>query len=112
MQISLERKHFLQFNLNLLHLRYKNCQVTGINATHVSFRTQLNDCGTSHNESADKIIYWNEVQADPLVIGGVVSRMHDISISFYCAYSKKKLVSAVSYKPRRIVIAPEGKHVK
>ena len=99
MQLSLERNHFLQFDVNLLHLRYKFCNATGINATHVWFHTPLNDCGTSHNESSNEIIYWNEVQADSVVVGGVVSRMHDIYIPFYCAYSKKKLVSAVSYKP-------------
>ena len=110
MQLSIERNHFLQFDLNLLHLRYKFCNATGINATHVWFHTPLNDCGTSHNESSNELIYWNEVLVDPVVVGGVVSRMHDISIPFYCAYSKKKLVSAVSYKPRRIVIAPERKN--
>ena len=110
MQLSLERNHFLQFDLNLLHLRYKFCNATGINATHVWFHTPLNDCGTSHNESSNELIYWNEVLVDSVVVGGVVSRMHDISIPFYCAYSKKKLVSAVSYKPRRIIIAPERKN--
>ena len=109
MQISLERRHFVHFQLSMFHLRYRSCRATGLNDSHISFYTLLNDCGTSHNESGDELAYWNEVQVDRVVNGGVVSRMYDVSIPFYCAYSKKKLVTGGSYKPRRVVFAPEGK---
>ena len=108
MQISIERKHFSQLQIGRFHLRYRNCQATGLNQTHMSFRTALNDCGTTHNESESTISYWNEIQAQIVTPGGVISRMHEVSIPFYCVYSKKKLVSGASYKPRRVVFAPEG----
>ena len=108
MEISLERNHKLLSDLNSVHLKHRDCQVTSINDTHVTFTTLFNDCGTTYNETSDEIFFWNEVQVDPIIIAGVVSRMHAVSIPFYCAFNKKDLISSVSYTPRRLVFTAEG----
>ena len=97
-KISLDRNHILLSDLNSVHLNHRDCQVTSINDTHVTFATPLNDCGTTYNETSDEIFFWNKVQADPIIIGGVVSRMHVVSIPFYCAYNKKASETCVHYR--------------
>ena len=110
MQISLEKRHFKDFDSRRMHLAYKSCTASA-NKTHITLRTQLNDCGTTHNETNNKIRFMNAVKTNLLIIDGVVTRTREILLPFYCEYSKEKLLS-VSFRTKSVVFASEGKIVR
>ena len=110
MQISLERQYFGDFDPTRMHLIYKSC-VASANITHITLQTQFNDCGTFHNETENKIRFMNEVKTELLIVGGVVTRTQEVKLSFYCEYSKQKLLS-VSFRPRSVVFVSEGNYME
>ena len=73
------------------------------NSTHVSISTTLNACGTLVNETEDELIFWNEIRVDAVIIDNVITRTHDISLRFYCSYSRKKMLS-IQFRPQQIFI--------
>ena len=77
------------------------------NSTHVSLSTTLNACGTLVNETEDELIFWNEIRVDAVIIDNVITRTHDISLRFYCSYSRKKMLS-IQFRPQQIFIGSEG----
>mgnify|MGYP001793649194 CR=1 FL=1 len=109
LQISLERRYFKDFDASRMHLEYKSCTPT-TNSTHITLKTELNDCGTRHNETEGKILFMNTVKTDLLIIDGVVTRTQEVLLPFYCEYSKEKLMS-VSFTTRTVVFASEGNYL-
>lgn len=106
MTVSLEKKTFPFFEVSQLHLRYSSCRATE-NDTHILISTDLNGCGTLHNETEDALIFWNEIQADAVIIDFVITRTHDIKLPFYCSYSRKRLLT-LSFTPQSIFFGLEG----
>ena len=106
MTVSLEKRTFPSFEVSHLHLRYSSCRATQ-NDTHLLISTPLNGCGTLVNETQDALIFWNEIQADAVIIDYVITRTHDIKLPFYCSYSRRKLLS-LSFTPQPIYFLPEG----
>ena len=106
MTVSLEKRTFPFFEVSQLHLRYSSCRATQ-NDTHLLISTPLNGCGTLVNETQDALIFWNEIQADAVIIDYVITRTHDIKLPFYCSYSRRKLLS-LSFTPQPIYFLPEG----
>lgn len=106
MTVSLEKRTFPFFEVSQLHLRYSSCRATE-NDTHLLISTTLNGCGTLVNETEDALIFWNEIQADAVIIDYVITRTHDIKLPFYCSYSRRKLLS-LSFAPQPIYFLTEG----
>ena len=108
MSISLERKSFKGFNPNTLTLLYSSCRAS-YNDTHITLRTSLNDCGTTHNESEDAITFYNEVRSVQFSPGTVITREQNVSIPFYCSFGRKAIVRNPSFKPwKNYVTSAEG----
>lgn len=107
MTVTLEKETYHFFNVSQLRLRYASCRATE-NSTHFMINTPLNDCGTLVNETEHFLIFWNEVQADALIIDNVVTRTHDIKLPFSCRYSRKTLQS-LGFTPQSIYFGYEGK---
>ncbi|XP_074638593.1 uncharacterized protein LOC141897056 isoform X2 [Acropora palmata] len=112
MSISLERKSFKGFNPNTLTLLYSSCRAS-YNDTHITLRTSLNDCGTTHNESEDAITFYNEVRSVQFSPGTVITREQNVSIPFYCSFGRKAIVRNPSFKPwKNYVTSAEVKLVR
>lgn len=108
MSISLERKSFKGFNPNTLTLFYSSCRAS-YNDTHITLRTSLNDCGTTHNESEDAITFYNEVRSVQFSPGTVITREQNVSIPFYCSFGRKAIVRNPSFKIwKNYVTSAEG----
>ena len=106
MTVTFEKETYYFFNVSELHLRYGSCRATE-NSTHFILSTPLNDCGTLVNETEEVLIFWNEVQADALIIDNVITRTHDIKVPFSCSYSRKSILS-VGFTPQSIHFGDEG----
>ena len=108
MSIFLERKSFKGFDPNTLTLLYSSCRAS-YNDTHITLRTSLNDCGTTHNESEDAITFYNEVRSVQFSPGNVITRDQNVSISFYCSFGRKAIVRNPSFKTwKNYVTSSEG----
>ncbi|KAL9988075.1 hypothetical protein ACROYT_G002475 [Oculina patagonica] len=97
MFIFLERKSFPGFDPSKLTLLYPSCRAS-YNDTHITLRTNLNDCGTTHNESEDKITFYNKVRSVEASPGSVITRDQNVSIPFYCSYGRKAIIRNPSFK--------------
>ena len=106
MTVALEKRTFPFFEVGQLHLRYSSCRATQ-NDTHLLVSTTLNGCGTLVNETQDALIFWNEIQADAVIIHNVITRTHDIKLPFYCSYSRRKMLS-LSFTPQPVFFLTEG----
>jgi len=106
MTVTLEKETYHFFNVSELRLRYASCRATE-NSTHFIISTSLNDCGTFVNETEHVLIFWNEVQADALVIDNVITRTHDVKLPFSCRYSRKSLLS-LGFTPQSIYFGQEA----
>ena len=69
--------------------------------------TPLNDCGTVLNETEHVLIFWNEVQADAVIIDNVITRTHDVKLPFSCRYPRKT-VQSLGFTPQSIFFGNEG----
>ena len=108
MSIFLERKSFKGFDPNTLTLLYPSCRAS-YNDTHITLRTSLNDCGTTHNESEDAITFYNEVRSVQFSPGNVITRDQNVSIPFYCSFGRKAIVRNPSFKTwKNYVTSAEG----
>ncbi|XP_020626934.1 uncharacterized protein LOC110064251 isoform X6 [Orbicella faveolata] len=108
MSIFLERKSFKGFDPNKLTLRYPSCRAS-YNDTHITLRTSLNDCGTTHNESEDAITFHNEVRSVQFSPGNIITREQNVSIPFYCSFGRKAMVRNPSFKTwKNFVSSSEG----
>lgn len=109
MFIFLERKTFQGFDPNKLTLLYPSCRAS-YNDSHISLRTSLNDCGTTHNESEDAITFYNKVQSVQSYSGSIITREQNVSIPFYCSYGRKARLRNPSFKTwKNHFTASEGK---
>ena len=106
MTVAFEREIYYFFDPSELHLRYGSCRATQ-NSTHFILSTPLNDCGTLVSETEDALIFWNEVQADALIIDNVITRTHDVNVPFSCSYSRRKILS-LGFTPQSIHFGQEG----
>ena len=97
MYIFLERKPFQGFDPNKLTLLYPSCRAS-YNDTHISLRTSLNDCGTTHNESEDAVTFYNKVRSVQPYSGNIITREQNVSIPFYCSYGRKAMLRNPSFK--------------
>nr|XP_058969359.1 uncharacterized protein LOC131795764 [Pocillopora verrucosa] len=97
MFIFLERKTFQGFDPNKLTLLYPSCRAS-YNDSHISLRTSLNDCGTTHNESEDAITFYNKVRSVQSYSGSIITREQNVSIPFYCSYGRKARLRNPSFK--------------
>lgn len=108
MSIFLERKSFKGFDPNTMTLFYPSCRAS-YNDTHITLRTSLNDCGTTHNESEDAITFYNEVRSVQFSPGNVITRDQNVSIPFYCSFGRKAIVRNPSFKTwKNYVTSSEG----
>ncbi|XP_078375949.1 uncharacterized protein LOC144659409 isoform X1 [Oculina patagonica] len=106
MTVALEKETYHFFEVSQLHLHYASCRATE-NSTHLIISTPLNGCGTLVNETEHVLIFWNEIQADTVVIDNVITRSHDIKLPFSCSYSRKTLLS-LGFTPRSIYFGDEA----
>ena len=100
MTLTLDKETYNFFNVSQLRLRYALCGATK-NSTHFIISTPLNDCGTLVNETERVLIFWNEVQADTLIIDNVITRTHGLKLPISCRYSRKALLS-LGFTPQSI----------
>ncbi len=106
MTVTLEKGTYHFFEVSQLHLHYASCRATQ-NSTHFIISTPLNGCGTLVNETEHVLIFWNEIQADTVIIDNVITRSHDIKLPFSCSYSRKTLLS-LGFTPRSVYFGDEG----
>ena len=106
MTVTLEKETYHFFNVSQLRLRYASCRATE-NSTHFIISTPLNDCGTFVNETEHVLIFWNEVQADALIVDNVITRTRGVKLPFSCRYSRKTLQS-LGFTPQSIYFGQEG----
>lgn len=108
MSIILERKSFQGFDPSKLSLLYPSCRAS-YNDTHITLRTSLNDCGTTHNESDDAITFYNKVRSLQFSPGKIITRNQNVSIPFYCSFGRKAIVRNPSFKTwKNYVASSEG----
>eukprot|EP00058_Branchiostoma_floridae_P024242 XP_002609732.1 hypothetical protein BRAFLDRAFT_78537 [Branchiostoma floridae] len=71
-----------------MHLLDPSCGGT-VTATHVTFSTNLMECGTIRQTSADKFIFINEAIATPVVLGSGALRGANFSRRFQCEFIRR-----------------------
>ena len=106
MTVAFEKERYYFFTASELHLLYGSCRGTE-NSTHFILRTPLNDCGTWVSETEEVLIFWNEVQADALIIDNVITRTHDVYVPFSCSYSRTSILS-LGFTPQSVHFGAEG----
>ena len=100
------------FRSDDLYLNSKKCKYSFVSSAHVIFDIPLDNCGTTHNTSANYITYFNSINwlRKAGTRNRVISRDLVVSIPFQCSYAKKQILSVVSFSPRRkIVVTSDGK---
>ena len=106
MTMTLQKETYYFFDVSQLHLRYGSCRATE-NSTHFILSTPLDGCGTLVNETEQVLIFWNEVQADALIIDNVITRTHNLKLPFSCSYSRNTLQS-LGFTPQSVFFGYEG----
>ncbi|XP_066283357.1 uncharacterized protein [Branchiostoma lanceolatum] len=104
MSVSFHRDDLGRHDESRMHLRDPTC-TADINATHVTFRTALDECGTTaaENNITDKIVYTNDVFAALLLSSpdgaDVITRTTEDRWTFNCHYVRDDSVAVGALFP-------------
>ncbi|XP_066283356.1 uncharacterized protein [Branchiostoma lanceolatum] len=104
MSVSFRRDDLGRHDESSMHLRDPAC-TADFNATHVTFRTALDKCGTTaaENNSTNKIVYTNDVFAALLPSspdgGDVITRTTEDRWTFNCHYVRDDSVAVGALFP-------------
>ena len=108
MEILLSRHSFNVSKYETITLKNRQC-VASINSTYIIMGSALNACGAIRRETSTHIIYTNEATLRVKQESSLITRDHDVIISFSCAYKKDGLTSGASFTPVRSIVANESK---
>ena len=89
-----------------------SCKPKSVNKTHAVFEVPLDGCGTTSNSSKDYLYYYNSIEIEKKrgENDTIITREHNATFNFHCAYEKSIILSVVSFSPRRkLVYTKTGK---
>ena len=103
MEITISRILRPYLVISSLHLQDPSCKVSFFNDTHALLRAPLEKCGTQQKTSKDYFIYLNTMTGDEKSTksSADITRKGRIKFEFQCSYRKLRVLSIVSYSPRR-----------
>lgn len=104
MKVALNVSRFPLLDVNSASLLDSKCKAYRKDSSHVFLKTQLDECGTSHNYSSDGryIIYYNQITMKPSTKSGdLITRDHDAVFEFECRYHRTAVMSVVHFTPSR-----------
>ena len=107
MEATLDVTKHPNINLDRISLEDDSCQSRDSNRTHVSFRTDLDKCGTKHNTTDKYIIYYNAILANTngsTAPHPIISRDFQAAFPFQCSYPRRQVLSVTSFSPRKVVV--------
>ena len=108
MRIEISRKDFNTSKYSDISLLDKKCKAS-FSDLKIVLDTAPHLCGSKRMETADQIIYQNEVYMTAIPTGKLVTREHDVRITFSCHYNKAGYLTLESFKPQTIIDIKEGK---
>ncbi|KAI1882490.1 hypothetical protein AGOR_G00251300 [Albula goreensis] len=87
MTVEVEKSSIIGLHEDHLRLNDASCTLTS-NSTHVIATMSLNSCGTQLEESAENLIFKNEITSYDKATD-IITRKHHVEIGFSCVYPKK-----------------------
>lgn len=103
----MSRKAFNISKYSDITLFDKSCRAS-FSDSKIILDTAPHLCGSKRVETTGHIIYQNEVLMTAKPTGKLVTREHDVRVSFSCHYAKEGFVSLNSFKPQTVIDVKEG----
>ena len=107
MRIEIPRNVFNSSKFSDISLLDKSCKAS-FSDSKIILDTAPHLCGSNRKETQDRIIYQNEVYMTAVPTGKLVTREHDVRITFSCHYDRSGYLSLQSFKPQTIIEIKEG----
>ena len=107
MRIEIDRTFFNASKYSTINLLDSKCKAR-LSSSKIILDTLPHLCGAKRVETNDHIIYQNEVYMKAKPTGKLVTREHDVRISFSCHYKKTAVLSQKSFDPQTIIDVKEG----
>ena len=107
MRIEIDRKYFDPAKYSRISLKDESCKST-LSKTKIVLDSAPQKCGSTKVENDNYIIYQNEVYMKAIPTGKIVTREHDVRVTFSCSYNKSGMVSIQAFTPITIVDVKEG----
>ncbi|XP_042340983.1 ZP domain-containing protein-like isoform X2 [Plectropomus leopardus] len=110
MTVGFEKSSFSRLNINNLRLNDPDsnaCKVRS-NSTHIYAVVPLNECGTQIEESAENLIFKNEITIEDNT-GDLITRKCLLELKFYCQYPKRgNLTLGFSVNQKSVTVSEAG----
>eukprot|EP00112_Aurelia_sp_Birch-Aquarium-sp1_P025417 Seg843.3 transcript_id=Seg843.3/GoldUCD/mRNA.D3Y31 product="ZP domain-containing protein" protein_id=Seg843.3/GoldUCD/D3Y31 len=106
MRIEIDRKYFDPTKYSRISLKDESCK-SSLSETKIVLDSAPQKCGSTKIENENYIIYQNEVYMKAIPTGKIVTREHDIRVTFSCSYNKSGMVSIQAFTPITIVDVKE-----
>ncbi|XP_065065139.1 ZP domain-containing protein-like [Rhopilema esculentum] len=106
MRIEIDRKFLNASKYSTINLLDSKCKAR-LSSSKIILDTLPHLCGSKRIETKDHIIYQNEVYMKAKPTGKLVTREHDVRVSFSCHYKKTAVLSQKSFDPQTIVDVKE-----
>ena len=108
MRIDIDRKYFDPSKYSAITLLDDTCKAT-ISETQIVLDSAPFKCGSKKEETKDSFIYRNQVYMKATPTDALITREHDVRVSFSCTYNKTGLVRLEAYKPLSTATVEYGK---
>lgn len=99
----LDLKKYSYLETDTMTLADTSCKPKEVYSTHVVFHVPLDGCGTTYNSSKEYLMYYNSILITKKRRENdtIITREHNVTFNFNCAYDRSIILSVVSFSPRR-----------
>ena len=106
MIVTLDLTILSYVDTNTMTLTDTSCTPKHVNKTHAIIEAPLEGCGTTHNYTKDYLYYYNSIKMKREKEGNstIITREHNATLFFSCAYDRSAILSVTSYSPRRKLV--------
>jgi len=103
MVATLDLKKYSYLETDPMTLADPSCKPKEVNSEKAVFEVPLDGCGTTHNASKEYLRYYNSIKVFKKKGENetIITREHNVTINFNCAYDRDIILSVVSFSPRR-----------
>ena len=98
MRVDLSRQFYNASKYSSITLRDTSCSAS-ISSSFITLGSVPGLCGAVRKETANHIIYQNQVIMKEKQDSGIVSRDHDLEVDVSCKYDRDGIASGASFKP-------------
>ena len=108
MRIDIDRRYFNPVKYSAITLLDSSCRAT-VSKFHITLDSVPQKCGSKRTQTNDYIVYENEVYMKAIPTDALITREHDVRISFKCSYNRSDIMSSRTFRPLTSINVQEGK---